>query len=129
MSISYLLAFRDRGANTATAIAEHQRLNDHNRLLQSHYNTAMADNEILRRELNALRMEGVQLRGDINTSSGHPPPPPPAAPHSGPYPSDPYASSTRPELPPIRSLNNGPDSMTGVQYDTPRVNGYRQERY
>lgn len=111
------------------AIAEHQRLNDHNRLLQSHYNTAMADNEILRRELNALRMEGVQLRGDINTSSGHPPPPPPAAPHSGPYPSDPYASSTRPELPPIRSLNNGPDSMTGVQYDTPRVNGYRQERY
>lgn len=129
MSILYLLVFRDRIANTEIAIAEHQRLNDHNRLLQSHYNTAMADNEILRRELNALRMEGVQLRGDINSSSGHPPPPPPAAPHPGSYPSDPYASSTRPELPPIRSLNNGPDSMTGVQYDTPRANGYRQERY
>ncbi|KAF4978027.1 hypothetical protein FZEAL_5534 [Fusarium zealandicum] len=116
------------------AIAEHQRQSEHLRLLQSHYNTAAAENEMLRREIQGLRMEGAQMRGELNSSSAHPPPPPPAAPpQSGPYPSDPYASATRPELPPIRSLSNNisnpPDSMTGVQYDTPRANGYRQERY
>ncbi|EAQ89272.1 hypothetical protein CHGG_05891 [Chaetomium globosum CBS 148.51] len=37
----------------------------------------------------------------------------------------------RPELPPLRSLQSptgppqGPESMTGVQYEPPRVNGYR----
>ncbi|KAM5356144.1 hypothetical protein ACJ41O_002790 [Fusarium nematophilum] len=114
------------------AIAEHQRQNEHIRLLQSHYNTAAAENEILRRELQGMRMESAQLRGELNSSSAHQPPPP-AAPQSGPYQADPYAGSTRPELPPIRSLSNnlanGPESMTGVQYDTPRANGYRQERY
>ncbi|KAF4989377.1 hypothetical protein FDECE_14744 [Fusarium decemcellulare] len=117
------------------AIAEHQRQNEHIRVLQSHYNTAAAENEMLRRENQGLRMESAQLRGELNSSSGHPPQPQPqpAAPQSGPYPSDPYANSNRPELPPIRSLSNnlasGPESMTGVQYDTPRANGYRQERY
>ena len=35
----------------------------------------------------------------------------------------------RPELPPLRALHSsqsgGPDSMTGVQYEPPRVNGFR----
>ncbi|KAM0343335.1 hypothetical protein ACHAPU_008656 [Fusarium lateritium] len=109
------------------AIAEHQKQHDHIRLLQSHYNTAAAENEMLRREVQGLRMGGAS----------HPPPPSSAAttpaPQAGSYQPDHYASSNRPELPPIRSLSNGisngPDSMTGVQYDNPRANGYRQERY
>ncbi|KAG6019292.1 hypothetical protein E4U41_003301, partial [Claviceps citrina] len=39
------------------AIAEHQRQNDHLRVLQLHYNTAAAENEMLRRELHNMRME------------------------------------------------------------------------
>ncbi|KAM0564004.1 hypothetical protein ACHAPJ_000212 [Fusarium lateritium] len=115
------------------AIAEHQKQHDHIRLLQSHYNTAAAENEMLRREIQGLRMEGAQLRGELNSSSSHPPPSSAPAPQSGSYQPDPYANSNRPELPPIRSLSNsisnGPDSMTGVQYDSPRTNGYRPERY
>lgn len=124
------------------AIAEHQRQTDHIRLLQAHYNTAASENEMLRRELQKMRMESSQLRGDLS-STGHtqqgPPAPPPAAPapaqppqNSQPtttYGSDAYVSTNRTELPPLRSIHNGPDSMTGVQYDAPRVNGYRQERY
>ncbi|KAF5021174.1 hypothetical protein F66182_6796 [Fusarium sp. NRRL 66182] len=117
------------------AIAEHQKQHEHIRLLQSHYSTAAAENEMLRREIQGLRMEGAQLRGELNSSSSHAPPSSGATPpsQSGSYQPDPYANSTRPELPPIRSLNNsisnGPDSMTGVQYDSPRANGYRPDRY
>lgn len=122
------------------AIAEHQRQTDTIRALQSHYNTAAAENEMLRRELQGLRMESAQLRGELHSSSSHPPPPPAPAPAQqqqqppqAPYAADPYANSTRPELPPIRSIgnsmSNGPESMTGVQYETPRANGFRQERY
>jgi hypothetical protein len=117
-----------------TAIAEHQKQHEHIRLLQSHYNTAAAENEMLRREIQGLRMEGAQMRG--GSSSSHPPPPSSAAapaPQAGSYQQDHYANSNRPELPPIRSLSNGisngPDSMTGVQYDSPRTNGYHPERY
>jgi hypothetical protein len=116
------------------AIAEHQKQHEHIRLLQSHYNTAAAENEMLRREIQGLRMEGAQMRG--GSSSSHPPPPSSAAapaPQAGNYQQDHYANSSRPELPPIRSLSNGisngPDSMTGVQYDSPRTNGYHAERY
>lgn len=86
---------------------------------------------MLRREVHSLRMEGA-----------HAPLPPHAqGPASAPAPStqgasyapDPYANANRTELPPLRSISssipNGPDSMTGVQYDAPRVNGYRPERY
>lgn len=91
---------------------------------------------MLHREVQALRMEAAQLRGEIG-SSGNPPqqaPPPPPSQASQPpppasYGSDIYANTNRTELPPLRSIHNGPDSMTGVQYDAPRVNGYRQERY
>ncbi|GAB0134586.1 hypothetical protein EsDP_00002951 [Epichloe bromicola] len=123
------------------AIAEHQRQTDHIRVLQAHYNTAASENEMLRRELQKMRMESAQLRGELS-STGHaqqgPPAPPPAAPAPAPSPQNPqtttygndaYVSTNRTELPPLRSIHNGPDSMTGVQYDAPRVNGYRQERY
>ena len=101
---------------------------------------------MLRRELQAGRMDGTQ--NSHGQGHGHNPSPqagaaPPApAPASNSQPpsssyagSDPYAPSTgsansnRTELPPLRSLHGGPDSMTGVQYDAPRANGYRQERY
>ncbi|KAG8416786.1 hypothetical protein J3459_013663 [Metarhizium acridum] len=61
------------------AIAEHQRQADAIRLLQYHCNNATSENEMLRRELQAMRMETAQLRGEIG-SSGNPPqqaPPPP----------------------------------------------------
>ncbi|KAJ3491668.1 hypothetical protein NLG97_g5549 [Lecanicillium saksenae] len=119
--------------NALTAIAEHQRQSDHIRILQSHYNTAVSDNEILRRELQNVKMELAQARGE-----SHPPPqssqsqshPPPAQQ----YPPEHYQQSPNgTELPPLRSISNGmssnPDSMTGVQYDAPRANGYRDERY
>ncbi|KAK5987352.1 Protein esc1 [Cladobotryum mycophilum] len=113
------------------AIAEHQRQSDHIRLLQSHYNTAMADNEMLRRELQGLRMESAHLRGELSSSANHQQPPPPG-PAAQPY-SDQYANGPRTELPPLRAISNGipngPDSMTGVQYEAGRTNGYRSERY
>jgi hypothetical protein len=90
---------------------------------------------MLRRELQAARMETAQFRGELNASNNPvqqaapPPPSQSAQPAAGSYGSDPYANTNRTELPPLRSIHNGPDSMTGVQYDAPRVNGYRQERY
>jgi hypothetical protein len=117
------------------AIAEHQRQNEHLRMLQSHYNTAVADNEMLRRELQGMRMESAQLRGELGAAAPHAQPPSSVGPPSQPtsYPADHYAPSSRPELPPLRSISgsvpNGPESMTGVQYEAPRVNGYRNERY
>lgn len=115
---------------TLVAITEHQRQNEHLRLLQSHYNTLIADNEMLRRELQQVRMQNVQIRGDVNPASAHPPAPQSAAPpQPQPYTMDSYANGGRPELPPIRSISNGvpngPESMTGVQYEDPRVAGYR----
>ncbi|RGP59320.1 hypothetical protein FLONG3_11225 [Fusarium longipes] len=110
------------------AIAEHQKQQEHIRLLQAHYNTAAAENELLRREIHALRVENTQLRGSPSSA-----PTPASGPPSATYQSERYASSNGPELPPIRSLSNnmpnGPDSMTGVQYDSPQTNGYRQERF
>ncbi len=43
---------------------------------------------------------------------------------------DPFTrTAPRPELPTLRALSgglpNGPESMTGVQYEQPRPNGYR----
>jgi hypothetical protein len=104
------------------AISEHQKQSDHIRMLQSHYNTAATENEMMRQELQKLRMENSQLRSDMSASV-HPPN----------YGQDHYSHTPRTEqLPPLRSLSNSlpgaPDAMTGIQYDTPRVNvnGYRQ---
>lgn len=102
------------------------------RILQSHYNTAISDNEMLRRELQTAKMELAQALGE-----SHPPPPSQSQSHASPanqYPPEHYPSSSNgTELPPLRSISNGvangPDSMTGVQYDAPRANGYRNERY
>ncbi|KAL2127337.1 hypothetical protein VTI74DRAFT_10890 [Chaetomium olivicolor] len=95
------------------AIAEHQRQNELIRQLQ-HVNANQASEiEMLRRELE--RMHGQ-----------------PARPAADPYAADQYGRPRPPEpqLPPLRSIQQGlaptgPDSMTGVQYDAPRVNGYR----
>ena len=89
---------------------------------------------MLRRELHGQRMEGPHAAP--HAPQGPPPPPPPPAPPStqgASYGADPYGNANRTELPPLRSISgsipNGPDSMTGVQYEAPRVNGYRAERY
>ncbi|KAM0514592.1 hypothetical protein ACHAPE_006587 [Trichoderma viride] len=111
------------------AIAEHQRQAEHVRALQNHYNATIAENDVLRREMSGLRGDNTQLLAELNRRSA-PPPAPIVQPG---YSSDHYASAPRTELPPLRSLNNGiqngPDSMTGVQYEAPRSNGYRSEHY
>lgn len=115
---------------TGIAIAEHARLADHVRILQTHYNTSVSENEMLRRELQSVKMELAQARGD-----GHGPSPQSQTQTSAPFPQEHYqATLAGTELPPLRSISNGmpqaPDSMTGVQYDGPRGNGYRGgERY
>ncbi|KAI1045615.1 hypothetical protein LB505_004812 [Fusarium chuoi] len=112
------------------AIAEHQKQQDIIRALQDHYKSNTAENELLRRDVHALRMENQQLRSELNSSSSRPPLSSAAtpAPQAATYQTDPYPNPNRPELPPLRSLRNsipnGPDSMTGVQYDSPRTNGY-----
>lgn len=79
----------------------------------------------MRRELAGLRMENNQLRTELSAiSSGQ------AGGSHALQSADPYArGASRPELPPLRSLSsgiaNGPESMTGVQYEQPRVNGFR----
>ncbi|RCI07846.1 hypothetical protein L249_5810 [Ophiocordyceps polyrhachis-furcata BCC 54312] len=124
------------------AIAEHQKMVEHIRLLQSHCNTTAAELDMLRRENHNLRMEaaghgqqGAQQQQQQQQQQ-------PQQPHTQPqqsqqssqpasYAGDPYSSASRTELPPLRSISNsipsGPDSMTGVQYEPPRVNGYRHE--
>ncbi|KAM3514219.1 hypothetical protein MY11210_002108 [Beauveria gryllotalpidicola] len=112
------------------AITEYQRQTDHVRILQSHYNSAVSDNELLRRELQNVKMELAQARGDAHA--------PPSQSQNHAAPTHPFSQESYPstsngtELPPLRSISNGmpngPDSMTGVQYDGPRTNGYR-ERY
>ena len=112
------------------------------RALQAHCNTVAAENEMLRREVQGYRMDNAPMRGEVGPSSAQPQPPPTQQPpsHAPPpaaqpshYASDPYANPNRTELPPLRSISsgipNGPDSMTGVQYEAPRASGYRPERY
>ncbi|KAF4122518.1 Helix-loop-helix DNA-binding domain [Geosmithia morbida] len=128
-----------------TAINEHRHQKEYIQTIQAKYQALAHENDVLRRELQAYRGEapGSQYRD----ASSQPPPPPPSASAPAPPPSQhaggPYeyaaagsSSSSRTELPPLRSLSSsihgggGPDSMMGVQYDTPgSANGYRQERY
>lgn len=86
----------------------------------------MAENEMLRREIHGLR-EHARMQGSPSSA------PTPASGPPSTYQTERFSSSNGTELPPIRSLGNGipngPDSMTGVQYDSPQPNGYRQERY
>ncbi|WQF84871.1 Putative myc-type, basic helix-loop-helix (bHLH) domain-containing protein [Colletotrichum destructivum] len=124
------------------AISEHQRMAEVMRIVQSQNTTLAQENDGLRQDNHNLRIDIQRLQSELhNTRLQQPPagqapaqsqaappaPPPPAAA----YQTDPYAN--RRELPPIRGLNgnmpNVPDSMTGVQYEAPRINGYRPERY
>ncbi|KAK4127149.1 hypothetical protein N657DRAFT_564683 [Parathielavia appendiculata] len=94
------------------AISEHQRQNDLIRQLQSINATQQNEIELLRRELD--RMHGA----------AH------SRPAADQYAQEQYGRPRPPELPPLRSLQSptghtGPESMTGVQYEPPRVNGYR----
>ncbi|KAH6627946.1 hypothetical protein F5144DRAFT_289074 [Chaetomium tenue] len=95
------------------AIAEHQRQSDLIRQLQSINATQQTEIDLLRRDLE--RMHGA----------------PQSRPVADPYAQDQYGRPRPPELPPLRSLQSptgppqGPESMTGVQYEPPRVNGYR----
>ncbi|KAI8632253.1 hypothetical protein F5Y19DRAFT_356545 [Xylariaceae sp. FL1651] len=116
------------------AITEHQRQSDTIKSLTSHYQTAMQEAEMLRREMERLRMENSQLRNGAPGGSGPTNQPAPAQqPPADPYAQGPYGSAPRPELPPLRALSgnlsNGPESMTGVQYEGQRPNGFRQERF
>ena len=100
-------------------------------MLQSHCCTAAAEMDMIRREIASLRMENTQLRSDLAAGPGHHAPPAPVAPPT--TFTDPFANSSRTELPPLRSIGgtipSGPESMTGVQYEPARVNGYREERF
>jgi hypothetical protein len=80
-----------------------------------------------------LRVENSQLRSGPSVPPAHQASyPPPAQPATDPY----TKASVRPELPPLRSLGgsmpNGPESMTGIQYEggpPPAGNGYRPGQY
>ncbi|KAI1482550.1 hypothetical protein F4774DRAFT_279930 [Daldinia eschscholtzii] len=116
------------------AIAEHQKQSEALKSITNHCQTAMQEAEMLRREIDRLRMENAQLRGSIPIPPGQGPPNTamPSQPSGDPYGQDPYGRAPRPELPPLRALSNNipnnPDSMTGVQYDSQRPpNGYRQD--
>ncbi|KAL2153958.1 hypothetical protein VTH82DRAFT_2634 [Thermothelomyces myriococcoides] len=96
------------------AISEHQRQAELIRQLQAINATQQNEIDMLRRELE--RMHGAQQ----------------SRPVSDPYSQDQYGRPRPPELPPLRSLQSptgpppqGPESMTGVQYEPPRANGYR----
>lgn len=118
----------------AIAITEHQRQADHIKQLSTHYQNTIAETEMLRREMDRLRMENSQLRNGAAAGSGPISQPTPAPqPPSEPYAQDPYGRGPRPELPPLRALSNnmsnGPESMTGVQYDGQRPPSFRQDRF
>ncbi|KAH8167228.1 hypothetical protein CIB48_g1043 [Xylaria polymorpha] len=116
------------------AITEHQRQSDHIKQLSAHCQNSIAEAELLRREMERLRMENNQLRNSATTGPGPVNQSAPAQqPTTDPYTQDPYGRASRPELPPLRALSgnlpNGPESMTGVQYEGQRTNGFRSDRF
>ena len=122
--------FKSVANSSDAAIAEHQRQTDTIRALQQHLHNATAENDMLRRELQAVQGSRMSEMGPSTphaTQNGSQGPSQPPA-QQGPYSSEQYGGS-RTELPPLRSISTsiptGPDSMTGVQYEPPRVNGYR----
>lgn len=117
------------------AITEHQRQADHIKQLSTHCQNTLAEAEMLRRDLDRLRMENSQLRNNAAAASGSASQsaPPQQTTGGDPYAQDPYGRGSRPELPPLRALSNnlsnGPESMTGVQYEGQRSNGFRTDRF
>ncbi|KAI1849261.1 hypothetical protein JX265_008673 [Neoarthrinium moseri] len=115
------------------AIAEHQKQQDYIKQLSGHFANAQQETDHMRRELEKLRMENATLRG-TSTPNGAPPHPQASYPAQVQPAADPYGRGpSRPELPPLRSLSgnlpNGPDSMTGVQYEGQQSNGFQQGRF
>jgi hypothetical protein len=120
------------------AINEHRAQKEYINVLQSRCNSLMSENEIMRRELQSARMDDPRYRSESTPQAQHQHQSSPArqqhqapagqgAPQ-GPYSSGHYSNSSRTELPPLRAINNmhnGPESMTGVQYEAPGhvVNG------
>lgn len=100
---------------------------------QNQTTAAHQEIEHVRRERDALRMENQQLRAaSLNGQQQR------MSVSTDAYSTDQFSRGPpRPELPPLRSLQNGgsgapaPDSMTGVQYDHPNANGFRpsEQRY
>ncbi|VUC22423.1 unnamed protein product [Clonostachys rosea] len=117
------------------AINEHRAQKECIKTLQARCHSVMSENEMLRRELQSMRVGGGQYRPDTAQPQQMPPAAAPAQPSAQPpYVGEHFAGANRTELPPLRSISNGvpngPDSMTGVQYEAPTgVNGYRPERY
>lgn len=97
------------------AITEHQKQSDTIRSLQTILTQQGAEMDQMRNEMRSMRAENDRLARCGPSDS---------------YVADPYQRSraelVRPELPPLRSIQSGgPDSMTGVQYEPARVNGFR----
>lgn len=121
------------------AITEHQRLQDTVRSATQHSNAISNDMAAIKNELHSLRMENQQLRADmasLHANSGANGQAPPGM--SDPFSRGPQgARNNDQQLPPLRSLSSGlppptsqpppPESMTGVQYDQSRVNGFRPQ--
>ncbi|KJR85212.1 hlh transcription factor [Sporothrix schenckii 1099-18] len=121
------------------AITEHQRLQETVRSATLHQSAVANDIAAMKNEMHALRMENQQLRADMaamqanggGATNGQAPP----------GMSDHFARGpgrdNNQQLPPLRSLSSGlpppttqappPESMTGVQYDQSRVNGFRPQ--
>lgn len=126
--------------NFYLAIAEHHKQGEAIKSLSGHCQNIMQEVEMLRRELDRVRVENAQLRGNVpgipggqgQSNASNPSIPPQAS--ADHYAQDPYGRGVpRPELPPLRALSsnipNGPESMTGVQYEGQRPNGYRPDRF
>ncbi|KAL1862879.1 hypothetical protein VTK73DRAFT_6589 [Phialemonium thermophilum] len=123
------------------AITEHQRQSESIKMLQSHCTTMQETMAMLRQENNSLRMENQQLRAELANAmsqkqqqQGQPQQQGPGQHMADPFTTDQFGrAQSRPELPPLRSLQagapptTGPDSMPGLQYEQPRPNGYRPQ--
>ncbi|EGO53368.1 hypothetical protein NEUTE1DRAFT_150703 [Neurospora tetrasperma FGSC 2508] len=101
------------------AISEHQRMSNHIQVLTSTLHNKDREIEHLRHELQRAQMEANSLRRSQPTPMG-----------------ETYGFENRrsqQELPPLRTTLQaaaaapapGLDAMTGVQYEAPRVNGFR----
>lgn len=120
------------------AITEHQRLQETLRCATMHSNAITNDMAAIKSELHDLRLENQQLRAKMaslhsNGTNGH----------TSDGLADPFsrgpasARGNEQQLPPLRSISSTlplsvsqpspPESMTGVQYDQSRVNGFRPQ--
>ncbi|CAK7265169.1 hypothetical protein SEPCBS119000_001375 [Sporothrix epigloea] len=122
------------------AITEHQRLQETLRCATMHSNSITNDMAAIKSEIHNLRLENRQLRAQVaslhSNANG-------ANSHAPEGMTDPFSRGPGPargndqQLPPLRALSSTlslstaqpppPESMTGVQYDQSRVNGFRPQ--